>query len=71
MKLTLDEDRCRGHGVCCAICPEVFTLSDEGYAVVLTPEVAEEHRAGAREAVASCPEHAIPATDDRPIKEKS
>ena len=33
MKVTVDEDRCRGHGVCWTICPEVFDLSDDGYAV--------------------------------------
>ena len=37
MKVTVDDDRCRGHGVCGTICPEVFTLTDDGYTVVQTP----------------------------------
>ncbi|MFB7442728.1 ferredoxin [Streptomyces mirabilis] len=39
MKAKVDEDRCRGHGVCWSLCPEVFDLTDDGYAVVLTPDV--------------------------------
>lgn len=59
MKVTVDDDRCRGHGVCCAICPEVFTLSEDGYAIVENPEVPEELAGTVREALSSCPERAI------------
>ncbi|MBA9005351.1 ferredoxin [Thermomonospora cellulosilytica] len=62
MKVTVDEDRCRGHGVCCALCPEVFDLSDDGYAVVLTPEVPAEFEEAVRTAVRQCPERAITET---------
>ena len=61
MKVTVDEDNCRGHGVCWTICPEVFDLSDDGYAVVDTPEVPAEYEAAVRTAVTTCPEHAITA----------
>lgn len=59
MKVTIDDDRCRGHGVCCSLCPEVFDLSDDGYAVVRVPEVPAEFADSVREAVGSCPERAI------------
>lgn len=59
MKVTVDDDRCRGHGVCCAICPEVFSLGDEGYAMVQNPEVPEEFEATVREAASNCPERAV------------
>jgi ferredoxin len=59
MKVTIDEDRCRGHGICCAICPEVFDLSDDGYSVVRTPEVPGKSEDDVRTAVAQCPERAI------------
>lgn len=59
MKATVDEDSCRGHGICCATCPDVFDLSDDGYAVVLVPEVSAEHENDVRRAARSCPEHAI------------
>ncbi len=62
MKVRVDDDRCGGHGVCVGICPEVFTLTDDGYAVVaIDGEVPAEFEAGVTEAVAACPEHAISA----------
>ena len=59
MKVTVDEDRCRGHGVCCTICPEVFTLTDDGYSVALDTEVPAVSQDAVRSAGANCPEHAI------------
>ncbi|MGY1503229.1 ferredoxin [Streptomyces sp. QTS52] len=59
MKATVDEDRCRGHGVCWTLCPEVFDLTDDGYAEVLVPEIPAEHENAVRTAVGSCPERAI------------
>ncbi|MGN5236952.1 ferredoxin [Rhodococcus sp. SJ-3] len=59
MKVHVDDDACRGHGVCLAICPEVFELSDGGYAVTLVSDVPAEHEDNVREAAASCPERAI------------
>ncbi|WP_262062221.1 ferredoxin [Streptomyces sp. STR69] len=62
MKAVVDTDRCRGHGICWSICPEVFDLTDDGYAEVLTPEVPTEYEAQVREAISSCPERAITVT---------
>lgn len=59
MRAAVDEDRCRGHGVCWTLCPEVFDLTDDGYAEVLLPEVPAEHESAVRTAVNSCPERAI------------
>lgn len=59
MKVTVDEDRCRGHGVCWSLRPEVFDLTDDGYAVVTTPEVPAEYEEAVRAAAAGCPERAI------------
>ena len=39
MKVTVDEDRCRGHGMCLTLCPEVFHMHDDGYAVADPSEV--------------------------------
>ena len=33
MKVIVDEDRCAGHGMCLTLCPEVFELTDDGWAV--------------------------------------
>ncbi|MGF7234958.1 MAG: ferredoxin [Frankia sp.] len=61
MNVTVDDDRCRGHAVCCTLCPEVFTLTDDGYAVA-TPEVPVGLEAAVQSAVDNCPEHAITAS---------
>jgi ferredoxin len=59
MRVTVDDDRCKGHGVCCALCPEVFVLTDDGYTVVETPEVPAEFEQVVRSAAGQCPERAI------------
>ena len=55
MRVAVDEDRCRGHGVCCATCPEVFTLTDDGYSEVHAPEVPPGLEATVRAAAAKSP----------------
>jgi ferredoxin len=59
MRVTVDSDRCRGHGVCWALCPQVFDLTDDGYSVVLVDDVPAEHEDAVRAAVLQCPERAI------------
>jgi ferredoxin len=63
MKVSIDDDRCAGHGVCCALCPQVFVLTDAGYAIVADPgaDIPAEHEGAVRQAIASCPEAAISA----------
>ena len=34
MKVWIDQDLCTGDGLCAEICPEVFTLLDDGIAYV-------------------------------------
>ncbi|MGP2442717.1 ferredoxin [Streptomyces sp. JW3] len=65
MKAFVDEDRCRGHAVCCSLCPEVFDLSDDGYAVVQVPEIPAGSAAAVRDAAGSCPERAITVEEGR------
>lgn len=59
MIVTVDEDRCRGHGVCTSLCPTVFALNDDGYSQVLLPHVPAELQETVRGAVRQCPEKAI------------
>ncbi len=62
MRVTVDDDRCGGHGVCFGLCPEVFDLSDDGYAVVKVDEVPPEHQEAVRKAATQCPTYAITIT---------
>ena len=59
MKVAVDTEACQGHARCWEICPEVFSLDDEGYSQVRTDEVPPALEDKVREAVANCPERAI------------
>ncbi|UGT61255.1 ferredoxin [Nocardia asteroides] len=59
MKVTVDDDRCRGHGACLGLAPEVFTLTDGGYAEAIPGAVPVELESVVEEAVSACPERAI------------
>ena len=59
MKVSVDDQCCRGHGVCVTVCPEVFSLTEDGYSVAITSEIPTELEAATREAIECCPEQAI------------
>ncbi|RUP04456.1 MAG: ferredoxin [Mycobacterium sp.] len=59
MRVWVDDGSCRGHGMCLTLCPEVFSLTDDGYAEAITGEVPVEFEAATREAIECCPEQAI------------
>jgi ferredoxin len=59
MKVSVDEDKCAGHGMCLTLCPEVFEMTDDGWAVAKPGEVPAELESAAKDAIANCPEQAI------------
>jgi ferredoxin len=59
MRVYIDDERCKGHGMCCGLCPQVFELSDHGYASVLLQEVPAELQDVVSTASEQCPEGAI------------
>lgn len=59
MRVAVDDELCRGHGVCAALCPQVFTLTDGGYAEAIDTDIPAELEAAVAEAAQSCPEQAI------------
>jgi ferredoxin len=59
MKVEVDADICGGFGTCVTKAPTVFELTDDGYAIVLLPDVPEELEGAVQEAVALCPTRAI------------
>lgn len=63
MKVTVDEDRCRGHGMCLTLCPEVFRMTDDGYTIADPEEVPDGLEEAAKDAIADCPEQAISEID--------
>lgn len=36
MRISVDDDACAGHGACTTVCPEVFVITDDGYAKAIT-----------------------------------
>jgi ferredoxin len=60
MKVSIDGDRCSGHGRCYVTAPALFTDDDMGRGQVIGDgEVAAEHLDAAEQTVASCPERAV------------
>jgi ferredoxin len=62
MEVRVDPQLCQGHARCWDICPEVFTIDDDGYSLVNVPEVPAELETKVREAANNCPERAIAIT---------
>lgn len=59
MRVSVDDDSCAGHGVCAALCPQVFVITDDGYAAATQSEIPADLEASVREAAEGCPEHAV------------
>ncbi len=57
--ITVDADRCTGHGRCYTLAPDVFDADEVGHSVVLVDEVSSELEAQAVTAERNCPERAI------------
>jgi len=64
MKVRVDPHVCAGFGACLGLCPEVFELHDDGYAIVRVAEVPKEYEEAVRTAVRQCPSGAISLSDD-------
>ncbi|GHH32875.1 ferredoxin [Streptomyces umbrinus] len=64
MRVELDEPKCVAAGQCVMVSPEVFDQrDDDGVAILLEEEPADELLDGVREAVAICPAAAIRLVD--------
>lgn len=59
MKAVVDKDLCIGCELCASICPEVFTMDDDGLAVAIEDELDDALAESAQEAADSCPTEAI------------
>lgn len=60
MQVSIDSERCQGHGRCYDLAPDIFGADDEGYATVLGDgTVAPADEARVKVAAANCPESAV------------
>ncbi|OIN79648.1 ferredoxin [Mycobacterium malmoense] len=58
-RVSVDDDRCTGHGRCYTLAPDVFDADEVGHCVVLVAEVSGELEAQAAAGAQNCPEQAI------------
>jgi ferredoxin len=64
VKVSIDPDKCMGHGVCYGMAPNVYTDDDQGYAQVSGDgTVGDDEAEAARAGAANCPESAIIVAD--------
>jgi NADH:ubiquinone oxidoreductase subunit F (NADH-binding)/ferredoxin len=68
LQLSLDWTRCRGHGLCGRIVPELMQLDEQGYPVLLDMPVPPWLEREARQAVQMCPELALRLVPARPAE---
>jgi ferredoxin len=61
--VTVDLDRCEGHGLCALTAPEVFSLGHLGRLQVVE-RPGPEHRAAVEESARMCPALAVSITDE-------
>jgi ferredoxin len=59
IRVTIDTERCEGHGRCVMLAPEVFDQDDDGHGIVVVDSIPSELEVSVAQAVASCPEGAI------------
>lgn len=59
MHIKVDADRCIGNGMCAALAPEHFEVSNDGDLTVLQEVVADSDVVPVQGAVLSCPAAAI------------
>ena len=59
MRAFVDRDSCIGCEACVGICPEVFSMDEEGISVAIDGEIVADILESAEEAMECCPVSAI------------
>jgi ferredoxin len=57
--VSVDADRCVGHGRCYTLAPDIFDADEVGHAIVLVADVSGEQQQHAVTGEQNCPEQAI------------
>ncbi|HTQ17682.1 ferredoxin [Mycobacterium sp.] len=60
--VSVDPDRCVGHGRCYTLAPDIYDADDVGHSIVLVEDVSGELEQHARAGEQNCPEQAITLT---------
>ncbi|WP_373599051.1 ferredoxin [Paraclostridium bifermentans] len=59
MKAFVNKDTCIGCEACVGICPEVFSMDDDGKSIAIKEDISSEYTESAQEAKDACPVVAI------------
>ena len=59
MRAVVDKNVCIGCGACTGICPAVFDIDNDGYAIAIEGEIDSVDELAAKEACEDCPVVAI------------
>ena len=59
MKSKVDPDLCIACELCVEICPDVYSMGEDGYAHAIEEEIPQDHLEDAENARDSCPTSAI------------
>ncbi|BAX93270.1 ferredoxin [Mycobacterium shigaense] len=62
-KVSVDPDRCTGHGRCYTLAPDVFDADDVGHCLVRVEDVCNDLESAAKLGEQNCPEQAISLTE--------
>lgn len=63
MKTKVDKDLCIGCELCPSICPEVYSMEEDGKAVAISEEIDSELEDDVLDAQTSCPVEAISVSE--------
>jgi ferredoxin len=66
VRVSVDADKCSGHGLCNAEAPDIYELDDLGYCVVRELIVPTQLERAAAAGASRCPERAITIFDESP-----
>ncbi|MDQ1498037.1 MAG: ferredoxin [Actinomycetota bacterium] len=68
MHVHVNLEKCCGYALCAEVCPEVFTINNDGFAEAVHSAVPPELEAKAGAGAAACPAKAIVVTDSEPAQ---